>query len=226
MKVKRVFTVTVMALAVAFLFAASALALSDSEYRKMKKNSSAFAQADRELTMVLEEAEEVLSPREFNALNREQEKWLDNGRDRDAEWRIDDGLTRTEAYTAATRDRTRELFKIVEAAKKNNKPEPRHRFSIDDAEGLFECVKKGDTVYLKVVRTDDELSVEFVYGKGRTWEASGTLDDNVLEVSDDEDYMVTITYKDINTVTVKSGKLVREDFGSVLDGNFKRHYEK
>jgi uncharacterized protein YecT (DUF1311 family) len=218
-----------MAVALVLLFAASAFALSDAEYLKMKKNSPAFARADKALGQAWKEVQKVLSKSDFNRLKNEQKKWIAKGRDDEAEAFMDDGMSRVEAYTAATEHRVVALREIVDEAKKNKKPASRRfKLSYEDAEGYFDCTKKGKTVYLKIEGTgyEDELNASFSYGKDGDWEAPGALKGNVLTVSDGEDYTVTLTFKDIDTVEVKAGKLVRQDIGTVLDGTYKRHYGK
>ena len=85
MKMKRVFAVTAMVLAAVAMFAASAFALSDAEYLKMKKNSPAFARADKALGQAWKEVQKVLSKSDFNRLKNEQKKWIAKGRDDEAE---------------------------------------------------------------------------------------------------------------------------------------------
>ena len=229
MMTKRVFAVVAVALAAVSLFAVSALALSDAEYLKMKKNSREFAKADKELSQVWKEAKKALGKSDFKRLQEEQRKWIAKGRDEDAKAYMEDGMTRTEAYTAATEQRANALRDIVNDAKKGSKkPASRFRLSPEDAEGYFECKKKGGTAYLQINSTGDgdELEADFSYGEDGTWEAPGALDGSVLTVSDGEDYTVTLTFKDIDTVEVRSGKLVRDDIGTVLDGTYKRHEGK
>ena len=100
---------TCMVVTAVFLFAASALALSDAEYRRMKQDSPAFAKADRELTQAWNEAKRALGKSGFDRLKKEQREWIVSGRDERAEELMDGGMSRSEAYAAATTERVREI---------------------------------------------------------------------------------------------------------------------
>ncbi len=47
-----------------------------------------------------------------------------------------------------------------------------------------------------------------------------------IKAYDGDDYYVTLTFLDEDTVTVKAGKRVKANIGTVLDGTYKRHYGK
>ncbi len=87
------------------LFASPVFALSDAAYLRMKKNSAAFARADRNLSRVYNEMKESLSKRVFAEIQKDQRKWIAEGRDEDADAYMEQGYSRTEAYTKATEDR-------------------------------------------------------------------------------------------------------------------------
>lgn len=216
MTVKRILA----ALFIIFTAVSSAFALSDAEYKKMMKNA-AFARAESKLAEAWEDARDTLSNEDFNRLKIQQRAWLANGRDKAAQlWIRDAKLSRLEAYTNATIDRAVEIISIVRASS----------LTPDDAVGYFDCRKNGRTVYLTVSKTkyNGELLARFSFDDGVTddWEATGDIIENVLDVSRGEDYVVSLTYKDLDTVVVSSSSEVRRDMGRKLDGTYKRHYGK
>ena len=93
----------------ALAFAGSAAALSDAEYKKLMKDSSEFAEADKELTKAWNEAKKALGKNDFENLKKEQKAWIDSGRDKRAKKLIADGMSSDVAYAVATRDRAKEL---------------------------------------------------------------------------------------------------------------------
>ena len=52
------------------------------------------------------------------------------------------------------------------------------------------------------------------------------FDGTTIKAYDGDDYYVTLTFLDEDTVTVKAGKRVKANIGTVLDGTYKRHYGK
>ncbi len=92
------------ALVVLCVFAIPAFALSDAEYLRMKKNRD-FAEADKELTRVYNEAKDKMSYSAFTELRKSQREWVKTGRDRQARELIRDGETRLNAYTEVTLQR-------------------------------------------------------------------------------------------------------------------------
>ena len=91
------------------LLAAPALALSDAEYKKMMKDP-AFAAADKKLNQVWAGLKKSMPKDAFEALRKDQSAWVAKGRDEEAKARMKrDGLSRTAAYAAATRERAEAL---------------------------------------------------------------------------------------------------------------------
>ena len=101
--------------------------------------------------------------------------------------------------------------------------------SNDDAMGYFDCTKNGETFYLyiddasygdlRVTFNSDSDSNELFIG-------AGELEGKTLKAYDGDDYYVTLTFQNEDTVKVKAGKRVKEDIGTTLDGTYKRHYGK
>ena len=91
------------------LLAAPALALGDADYRKMMKDPE-FAAADKKLNQVWAGLRKSMPKDAFEALKKDQSAWSAKGRDEDANARMKrDGLSRTAAYAAATRERAEAL---------------------------------------------------------------------------------------------------------------------
>ena len=91
-----------------------ALALSDASYIKMKKNSPEFAQADKRLSRVWTNLKKSLNKKVFAELQKDQRQWVASGRDDAADAYMDEGYSRTEAYTQATKDRADFLPSLAE----------------------------------------------------------------------------------------------------------------
>ena len=102
----------VFALVLIALLAGSAFGLSDKEYTRMRRNSKAFRDADDLLKESYQECKDTLSASEFKSVKNEQIEWVKNGRDEEAKYFIDDGYTRTEAYTKVTEMRADALHHI------------------------------------------------------------------------------------------------------------------
>ncbi len=101
------------ALVILCVFAIPAFALSDAEYLRMKKNRD-FAEADRELTRVYNDAKDKMSFSAFTELRKSQREWLKTGRDRQARELIRDGETRLNAYTEVTLQRVTFIMNAIE----------------------------------------------------------------------------------------------------------------
>ncbi|MBR0316281.1 MAG: DUF1311 domain-containing protein [Synergistaceae bacterium] len=112
------------------LTVSTAFALSDAEYNKMKKNSKEFARADKNLTQVWNRLRKQLPAKDFEKLKKSQRSWIKSGRDENAKEYINEGYSRVEAYTIATKDRVIELqdmareIKNTKTTKSNPKPQP------------------------------------------------------------------------------------------------------
>ena len=104
----------VTALLLLLLMLSPASALSDSEYLRMRRSSADFSQADKRLNNVWNRLRRTLPKRIFTQLDRLQREWVKTGRDDEAAALMDDGYSRTEAYTIATNDRADALPKIAE----------------------------------------------------------------------------------------------------------------
>ncbi len=100
------------ALLLVVVLAGSAFGLSDKEYLKMKKNSRAFREADAFLTECYNECKDTLPYSEFKKVQQEQREWLKSERDELARDFMDDGYSRTEAYTKVTEMRADDLHQI------------------------------------------------------------------------------------------------------------------
>ena len=92
--------------------AGSAYGLSDKEYLRMKKKNADFREADEFLTECYNECKDTPPPAKFKQIQKEQREWLKSGRDETAADFIEDGMTRTEAYTKATEMRADDLHQI------------------------------------------------------------------------------------------------------------------
>ena len=95
--------------AVVLVFTVPAFALSDAEYLRMKKSSADFAEADKFLSDAYNNVKNVMPRSEFASIKEEQREWIKSGRDEAAQDFIDDGMTRTEAYTKVTEMRAYDL---------------------------------------------------------------------------------------------------------------------
>ncbi len=87
-----------------FMLAVPSFALSNKEYGRLMSNE-AFARADRRLNRVYTDLRRSVSRSVWKVLSDEQKEWVDWGRDEDAQSYIDEGYSRTRAYTQATNDR-------------------------------------------------------------------------------------------------------------------------
>ena len=110
-----------LAVSAALVFASAASALSDAEYKKLMKESPAFAKADKELTQAWNEAKKALGKGDFDKLKKEQQAWIASGRDKRAKALIAGGMSHAEAYAAATGERAEA---IRGSLKVGSKPAP------------------------------------------------------------------------------------------------------
>lgn len=116
---KRIFAV----ISFVLITAGSAFALSDSEYLRMRRNNVAFARADKILSNVWTNLKRSLPKNVFAQLQKEQREWIASGRDEEAEEYIEQGYSRAEAYTMATKDRA-ELLPELAKSLSGKKPAP------------------------------------------------------------------------------------------------------
>jgi len=100
--------------------------------------------------------------------------------------------------------------------------------SLDDAEGYFDCTKKGRTIYLQIEKTPyEDLAATFVNDNGdEVFIGAGDFDGKTIRAYDGDDYYVTLTFQGEDAVKVQAGKRVRANIGTVLDGTYQRHYGK
>ena len=96
------------------LVAVPALALTETEYTRMRRNSAAFARANRRLSQVWTSLRRELPKNVFTELRARQREWLSSGRDEAAERYMDEGYSRVQAYTMATSDRADVLPDIAD----------------------------------------------------------------------------------------------------------------
>ena len=120
---KRIFIALVLVLAVS----TSAFALSDAEYRRLKRTSSEFRQADNELAAVWKELKESLSSKVFAELQKSQREWIRKGRDDAARKYIREGYSRAEAYAMATNDRAELLPGLADELNMSKQARPRRQ---------------------------------------------------------------------------------------------------
>ena len=106
---KKILTAMVLTLALA----GTAFALSDSEYLSLKKSNADFARADKNLTQVWKKVTGSMSGRSLARIRNEQREWIEEGRDDEAEYYMNMGYSRAEAYTMATNDRAEYLPKLA-----------------------------------------------------------------------------------------------------------------
>lgn len=95
---KRIISAAILTL----ILAGAALGLSDKEYTRMKKSSKAFREADEFMTECYKECRDTLPRSQFLEIQKERREWIKSGRDEEAQIFIEDGMTRTEAYTKVT----------------------------------------------------------------------------------------------------------------------------
>ena len=106
---KKILTAMVLTLALA----GTAFALSDSEYLSLKKSNADFARADKNLTQVWKKVTGSMSGRSLARIRNEQREWIEEGRDDEAEYYMNMGYSRAEAYAMATNDRAEYLPKLA-----------------------------------------------------------------------------------------------------------------
>ena len=100
---------SLLALTLLLLLCVPAFGLSDAEYRRLKRTSSDFRQADIELSQVWNSLKGSLSSKAFSELQKDQREWIRKGRDDAAKKYIKEGYSRAEAYAKATYDRAEVL---------------------------------------------------------------------------------------------------------------------
>lgn len=210
---KRVFAAVLAVL----VLTSSAFALSDAEYKRMKKNSPEFARADSELAQVWKEAKKVLGRSDFNALTREQRKWIASGRDAAAEELMDDGMERDEAYAEATRERVKAIRETIDAARRRGSGDkPARRVSADNFYAIYE---RRDGVFMELNGEGGDMYAKISDGDFN-WEGDGTIEAKRIVLKDDGNRRLTLTFSKwekghITVIAVKGGGAL-----SRLDGTY------
>ena len=111
-------------LALLLLMVSPSFALSDSEYLRMRRNSVAFARADKKLNRVWSQLKKSLPRSVFTELDKVQREWITSGRDTEAEQFMDEGYSRVEAYTMVTNDRADSLPNIAKELRASRRTTP------------------------------------------------------------------------------------------------------
>lgn len=137
-----------------FVFiSAPAFALSDAEYLKMKRNNQNFARADRKLTNTWNKLKKSLPEYVFEQLQKDQRSWIKKGRDDAAKSYMNEGYSRTEAYTLATNDRANRLPEIASEFEDGNaKPKPKQK----SPKAKPEKIKKPEPEKSMEIEDDDD----------------------------------------------------------------------
>ena len=220
---KRFFTVLMFLL----LMASQVFALSDAEYLKMKKNNPGFARADKKLGQVWKQLKDSMSKEDFEALQKNQRKWISEGRDKDAKAYMKEGYSRVEAYMLATNDRAKELPEIAESIKtfEPDEAEDEKNFEApsNSSSPQGEYIKRnndGQNVFMSVLLVDKismEVQVSFSFENSQaSWTSAGWIEDNVLELYDKRfsSCFATLTFSDNNVVVETSDS---DDWDDILD---------
>lgn len=205
---KKFVSLFVLAVSVAFVFAGAAAALSDAEYKKMKKETPAFAKADKELNQAWSEAKKTLGKSDFAKLKKEQEAWIASGRDKRAKALMDGGMKSGLAYASATRERAQEIREKVQEAKAAKKRTPKETKLLARTKGTWRIDGDKNTAYLVM---DGKGNFEAYYASGAL-EMSGTL-------KPQEEYDDLYCY----VLHDKSGKSLHEGF-YIDDSGTKLHF--
>lgn len=92
----------------------TAFAITDTEYEILKENSPEFAEADKQLGLVWKTVKSSLNEESQKTLLSTQRDWIKSGWDIDAKKLMDEGLSRTKAYTKACENRAEYLQRLVD----------------------------------------------------------------------------------------------------------------
>ena len=205
---KKLLSLFVLAVSVALVFAGAAAALSDAEYKKMMKDTPAFAKADKELNQAWSAAKKGLDKAEFAKLKKEQEAWIASGRDKRAKALMADGMKSGLAYASATRERAQEIREKIQDAKAARKRSPKETKLLARTKGTWRIDGEKGTAYLVM---DGKGNFEAYYASG-SLEMSGTL-------KPQEEYDDLYCY----VLHDKSGKSLHEGF-YIDDSGTKLHF--
>lgn len=207
-------------LAVMLVISVPAFALTDSEYLKMKKDPE-FAAADRELTRAYNEAKRVMSKSEFDGFRKDQRQWIAKQRDVRANTFMEDGYSRVEAYTKATRERAEGILArvhIIETCVIDD---------VTDIDNAYYDNGKGSYLHLSLISLAEFWFEVSFSGRGDNVRINGHFDpeDNTI-VLNDGGLEAVLTFKDIDTVNVKVNSAFKRAFSVDPNGTYSRHYGK
>ena len=216
-----------------------AYALSDAEFLKMKKNSAAFAKADKELTQAYKDAKANLSKSDFAELQKEQRKWIASGRDKRAKALMKEGLSRVKAYTQATNERADEIRELFS---EDNPIDDEEDYDEDEDEEELAVVKpkinnssESEKLNGYFVNVDDEdFGIEFKLADAKKnfysikisaiqdlLTESGTLKNGRIEI-EEGDHEITIKVLDNDTLEIETNQSFKNDNGYSIDGRYER----
>ena len=111
-------------IALVLLMVSPSFALSDAEYLKMRRNSVAFARADKNLNRVWASLKKSLPKAVFTELDKLQREWVASGRDEEAEQFMEEGYSRVAAYTMATNNRADALPDLAAKVRSGKRTTP------------------------------------------------------------------------------------------------------
>ena len=210
------------ALALIMVLCVPAHALTDAEYIRLKR-SPEFTQADRELTKAYNDAKDSMRASDFEKLRDEQREWIDYGRDEHARSLMrNDDYSRIEAYTEATRARTREIRKaIADSPRPRTRPRPRPEPQTVDYSGYF---NKGKDVYMSVQyinKADKFMGVRLRY-RDEEWFGRGRLHGKELTASSGNK-SVTLYFVNNNTINVETNEAFNRAMGFDAEGRYRRN---
>lgn len=209
---------------VMLFISAQAFALTDSEYRVMMKYTD-FARADRRLNDIWKRVSRTLSGSVLEQLKEEQREWLRTTRDNEADNLINEGFSRAEAYTEATKKRVHELLKaeFLYAPSKGVQTFYKHRDS--------ETWLRVRILNRKTMETECKFFLLWTDGDGREAIAElngkGRIRNGVFTFSDIQydGFTVTIVFRrDNDTVEVTANDSARFHIGT--DDSFEGSYHK
>lgn len=105
----------IIALLLAVIFYANACpALTEAEYLRLLQESALFRKENTDLTDQWLRMKKAVNKEQWPILVKEQQEWLANGRDKEAEANMKAGYSREYAYAKATHDRAALLWSIEE----------------------------------------------------------------------------------------------------------------
>ncbi len=168
---------------------------------------------------------------DFERLRDEQREWLDYGRDEHARRLMRNDYSRIEAYTEATRVRTREIRKAVaDSPRPRPRPRPstntntRSEPSIDGFTGYF---NNGNDVYMSVQwinRAERFMGVRLRH-RDEEWFGRGRLRGKEL-TAESGNKIVTLYFVNNNNIRVETNESFKRAMEFDAEGRYRRNYEK